>query len=140
MVWDMEEARATVISSAPCICKVIFQNISLVLYKSLITIVTMGKVKINRCWRIPFVLFIIACCYNVSGVFSAAHDLKMEWVVVKGISGYADGTESKENWQTFASVTAASLVVSILKECSIFEDWPHYKGKQINFYLFWPVV
>ena len=76
----------------------------------------------------------------VSGVFSATHDLKMEWVVVKGISGYADGTESKENWQTFASVTAASLVVSILKECSIFEDWPHYKGKQINFYLFWPVV
>ena len=66
----------------------------------------------------------------VSGISSAAHDLKMEWVAVKGISGYADGTESKENWQTFASVTAASLVVSILKECSIFEDWPHYKGKQ----------
>ena len=73
---------------------------------------------------------------HVSGVFSAAHDLKMEWVVVKGISGYADGTEANENWQTFASVTAASLVVSILNQCSIFEDWPHYKGKQINFYLF----
>ena len=72
----------------------------------------------------------------VSGVFSAAHDLKMEWVVVKGISGYADGTEEKENWQTFASVTAASLVVSILNQCSIFEDWPHYKGKQINSDLF----
>ena len=55
---------------------------------------------------------------------------------MKGISGYADGTEAKETWQTFASVTAASLVVSILKECSIFEDWPHYKGKQINFGLF----
>ena len=72
----------------------------------------------------------------VSGVFNAAHELKMEWVVVKGISGYADGTESKENWQTFASVTAASLVVSILNDCSIFGDWPHYKGKQINFYYF----
>ncbi|CAH3117385.1 unnamed protein product, partial [Pocillopora meandrina] len=70
------------------------------------------------------------------GVFSAAHELKMEWVVIKGISGYADGTETKETWQTFASVTAASLVVSILKECSIFEDWPHYKGKQINFVIF----
>ena len=83
------------------------------------------------------------CCFVhksllffVSGTFSAAHDLKMEWVVVKGISGYADGTESKENWQTFASVTAASLVVSILNQCSDFEDWPHYQGKQINFYLF----
>ena len=60
----------------------------------------------------------------------------MEWVVIKGISGYADGTEAKETWQTFASVTAASLVVSILKEGSIFEDWSHYKGKQINFGLF----
>ena len=83
------------------------------------------------------------CCFIhksllflVSGIFTAAHDMKMQWVIVKGISGYADGTESKENWQTFASVTAASLVVSILKECSIFEDWPHFKGKQINFYLF----
>ena len=83
------------------------------------------------------------CCFihnslllYVLGVFSAAHELKMEWVVIKGISGYADGTESKENWQTFASVTAASLVVSILNQCSIFEDWPHYKGKQISFYLF----
>ena len=74
--------------------------------------------------------------FFVSVIFSAAHDLKMEWVVVKGISRYTDGTESKKNWQKFASVTAASLVVNVLKKCSIFEDWPHYKGKQINFYLF----
>ena len=72
----------------------------------------------------------------VSEIFIAVHDLKIDWVFVKGISGYADRTEERENWQTFASVTAASLVVSILKECSIFEDWPHYKGKQINFYFF----
>ena len=69
----------------------------------------------------------------VSGVFSAARDLKMEWVVIKGVSGYADGTEERKNWQTFASVTAASLVVSILKGCSNFEDWPHYKGNLFNF-------
>ena len=73
--------------------------------------------------------------FFVSGVFSAARDLKMEWVVIRGISGYADGTEVNENWQTFASVTAASFVVSILNQCSDFEDWQHYKGKQINFYL-----
>ena len=64
----------------------------------------------------------------------------MEWVAVKCISGYADGIETKENWQTFASVTAASLVVSILNQCSIFEDWPHYKGKQINFFFLSPTV
>lgn len=84
-----------------------------------------------------------SCCgiyeslsFLVSGVYSAAHDLKMEWVVVKGISGYADGSEVKESWKTFASVTAASLVVSILNKCSIFDDWPHYKGKQISITLF----
>ena len=57
----------------------------------------------------------------------------MEWVVIKGISGYTDGTEERENWQTFASVMAASLVANILKECSFFEDWPHYKGNLFNF-------
>ena len=83
------------------------------------------------------------CCFihnslllYVSGVFRAAHELKMEWVIVKGISGYADGTEERENWQTFATVIAASVVANILNQCSIFEDWPHYKGKQINFYFF----
>ena len=86
-----------------------------------------------------------SCCFihnslllYVLGVFSAAHELKMEWVVIKGISGYADGTKVKETWQTFASVTAASLVANILNQCSIFEDWPHYKGKQINFYFLGP--
>ena len=80
------------------------------------------------------------CCFihnslllYVLGVFSAAHELKMEWVVIKGISGYADGTESKENWQTFASVTAASLAFHVLRRIEIFEGWPHFKGKQINF-------
>ncbi|XP_022804569.1 cingulin-like protein 1 [Stylophora pistillata] len=62
------------------------------------------------------------------GIYSAARGLKMEWVVVKGISGYADGTETKESWKTFASVTAASLVVDILNKRSIFERWQHYKG------------
>ena len=81
------------------------------------------------------------CCFIlkslfffVPGVFSAARDLKMEWVVIRGISGYADGTEANENWQTFASVAVASLVVSILNRYSFFKDWPHYEGKQIHFY------
>ena len=35
----------------------------------------------------------------------------MEWVVVKGISGYADGTGGiTDEWKTFASVMAASVV------------------------------
>ena len=61
MVWDLGEAHSTGTSSAPSICKVTFQNISLVPYKSLMTMVTMGEVKISRCQRILVVLFIIAC-------------------------------------------------------------------------------
>ena len=72
----------------------------------------------------------------VSDVVSLAYDMKVEWVIIKGISGYADGTESRENWQTFASVTAASLAFHVLREIEIFEDWPHFEGKQINFDLF----
>lgn len=63
------------------------------------------------------------------GVFAAAHDLKMEWVVIKGISDYADGSKSKtEAWQPFASVMAASVVANILKVPGILKDWQHYKG------------
>ena len=52
-----------------------------------------------------------------------------------GISGLADGAEERENRRKFAEI-AASVIVKILSSCSIFEDWPHCKGKQINFYLF----
>ena len=64
-----------------------------------------------------------------SGVFAAAHDLKMEWVVIKGISDYADGSKSKtQAWQLFASVMAASVVDNILKVSGLLKDWRHYKG------------
>ena len=79
------------------------------------------------------------CCFIhksllffVPGVFSAARDLKMEWIVIRGISGYADGTEANINWQTFASVTAACLVVSSLNQSDLFKDWPHYQGKRFR--------
>ena len=96
--------------------------------------VSLFYASLHVCWII-FVVFCIeaSLLFNFSGVYSAAHDLKMEWVVIKGISGYPDGTEAEENWKTFASVMAASVVISIVNDCSIFEDWPHYKGKEISF-------
>lgn len=64
-----------------------------------------------------------------SGIFAAAYDLKMEWVVVKGVSDYADGNKSKtEAWQPFASVMAASVVENMLKFPGVLKDWQHYKG------------
>ena len=53
----------------------------------------------------------------------------MEWVIIKGISDYADGSKSKtEAWRPFASVMAASVVDNILKVPGLLKDWPHYKG------------
>ena len=72
MVWDLGEACATGTSFVPSICKVTFQNISPVPYKSMITIVTIGGVKINRFWRKFVVLFTIAC-YCMFQEFSVQH-------------------------------------------------------------------
>ena len=73
-----------------------------------------------------FILFTIRYS-NFPGVFAAAHDLKTEWVVVKGIKDYADGSQSSSvEWGTFASVMAASVVANILSDAVIFEHWPHY--------------
>ena len=64
------------------------------------------------------------------GVYAACYDLQVEWLVVKGISDYADGTKSEtKSWQPFASVMAASVVHNILKEPGILKDWHHYEDK-----------
>ncbi|KAL9979331.1 hypothetical protein ACROYT_G016979 [Oculina patagonica] len=63
------------------------------------------------------------------GVFAAAHDLKTEWVVVKGIKDYADGSQpSSDEWGRFASVMAASVVANILSDPVVFQEWPNYQG------------
>ena len=60
----------------------------------------------------------------------------MEWVVVKGISGYADGTGGiTDEWKTFASVMAASVVQNMLYGSVVFQSWPHYKGDVTLFFL-----
>ena len=66
---------------------------------------------------------------SIAGLFLAAHDLKVEWIVIKGVSNSADGRES-ESWRKFASVMAASLTAHILSNPIVFENWPHYnKGE-----------
>ena len=68
------------------------------------------------------------CCL-VSGVYVAAYDMKMEWLVVKGISGFADGIEcGLERWTQFASVMAASVVNNILFDSVVFRSWPNFNG------------
>ncbi|CAH3158747.1 unnamed protein product, partial [Porites evermanni] len=71
-----------------------------------------------------------ALAFGGEGLFAAAHDLKIEWVIVKGISQFADGTKPAENsWESHACLMAASLVSNMLKDPFVFEQWPHYEGR-----------
>jgi len=72
-------------------------------------------------------------CSYLLGIFTAAHDLKSEWVVVKGVSCFADSSANKL-WETFASVMAASLVSNILSDPFVFEQWPHHGGMHSSLY------
>ena len=64
------------------------------------------------------------------GVFAAALDLKIEWVIVKGISHFADSNNPAEkSWESHACIMAASLVSYMLKDSFVFEEWPHYEGR-----------
>ena len=63
------------------------------------------------------------------GLFAAAHDLNLEWVIVKGISHFSDdGNTPNESWKSFASIMAASLVSNMLSDPVVFNEWPHYEG------------
>ena len=72
-------------------------------------------------------MFCLFCCST--GVFTAAFDCQIEWLIVKGIADYADGSQlASESWSSCASVMAASLVAYILSDPCVFHSWPHYQG------------
>ncbi len=65
----------------------------------------------------------------VAGLFAAAFDVGIEWLIAKGIADFADGNESvTAPWQTFASVMAASVVFNFLSDANVFREWPHFQG------------
>lgn len=76
---------------------------------------------------------IILCKLLCLGLFAAAYDLDMEWIVIKGISDFAGGrTLNEDAWRMFASVMAASLTFHILSDGMVFREWPHYRGKSYH--------
>ena len=80
-------------------------------------------------WTFWHLELLIICCF-FPGLFAAAHDLKIEWVIVKGISHFADGNNPAENsWESHACIMAASLVSNMLKDPFVFEQWTHYEGR-----------
>ncbi|XP_068672080.1 NLR family CARD domain-containing protein 3-like isoform X3 [Montipora foliosa] len=60
------------------------------------------------------------------GVFAAAYDEKVEWVVVKGVASFVNQTQlSRSDWMSFASTMAASVVAKMLNNPVVFQEWPH---------------
>ena len=67
---------------------------------------------------------------SFSGLYQAAHDLKIEWDVIKGVSDFADGRKSNtDSWRPFASVMAASVMAHILRDPTVFKDWENYESR-----------
>ena len=67
----------------------------------------------------------------LTGLFAAAHDMNIEWVIVKGISHFSDDSNTPdESWKSFASIMAASVVSNMLNNPVVFKEWPHYEGMQ----------
>ena len=68
--------------------------------------------------------------FHLTGLFVAAHDMSIEWVIVKGISHfYGDSNTPDESWKSFASIMAASVVSNMLNDpAGVFKNRPHYEG------------
>ena len=63
-------------------------------------------------------------------MYAAAHDLGIEWVVIKGVSDFAgDSKSASDHWRPLSSLMAASLVAHILSDVDLFEEWRHYGDK-----------
>ncbi|XP_044174656.1 5'-methylthioadenosine/S-adenosylhomocysteine nucleosidase-like isoform X1 [Acropora millepora] len=62
------------------------------------------------------------------GLYAAAQDVGVEWVVIKGVSDFAgDKKSASDHWRPFSSLMAASLVAHVLSNANVFQKWPHYK-------------
>ena len=69
--------------------------------------------------------------FLASGVYAAAYDANIEWVIVKGVAGYFHEREFvTDEWMSFASTMAASMVAKMLSDPIVFQEWPHFnQGK-----------
>ena len=94
---------------------------------------------------ISFFVIIDFCCLLswlfFLGLFAAAFDLKIEWVIVKGISHFGSGNSTAEkSWESHACMMAASLVSNMLKDSVVFKQWPHYNDNNEGMCKFFTFV
>ena len=69
--------------------------------------------------------------FLTSGVYAAAYDANIEWVIVKGAASYFHQSQcATSEWMSFASAMAASVVAKMLNDPAVFQEWPHYNQGQ----------
>ncbi|XP_044169030.1 uncharacterized protein LOC114949727 isoform X4 [Acropora millepora] len=79
---------------------------------------------VNICERYPEA---IAIETEGEGVYAAAYDANIEWLIVKGVASYFHQSQSATSeWVSFASAMAASVVAKMLNHPTVFQEWPHY--------------
>lgn len=62
------------------------------------------------------------------GLYTATAETGLEWAVIKGVSDFADDNKSNtDKWRAFASQMSASVVVNMLSDPGVFDDWPHHE-------------
>ena len=67
-------------------------------------------------------------CAKILGLYKAAHDLGLEWGVIKAVSNFADGSKDvSKDWQPFSSAMAASVVYNMFKHPVVLKDWYRHK-------------
>ncbi|XP_044185241.1 uncharacterized protein LOC114975705 [Acropora millepora] len=67
------------------------------------------------------------------GVYAAAYDANIEWVIVKGVASYFRQSQSATSeWMSFASAMAASVVAKMLIDPAVFQEWPHYNQVKLS--------
>ncbi|XP_068749805.1 NLR family CARD domain-containing protein 3-like isoform X3 [Montipora capricornis] len=67
------------------------------------------------------------------GLFAAAYDEKVEWVVVKGVARFVNETQlSRSEWMSFASTMAAFVVAKMLNDPVVFQEWPHCNQEMLT--------
>ena len=72
--------------------------------------------------------------FLTSGVYAAAYDANIEWVIIKGVASYFHQRKcATSEWMSFASAMAASMVEKMLKDPKVFLEWPHFnQGKSYH--------
>ena len=97
------------------------------------------RVTLNRAWYTlihPLIRTTVIHCAqklpSIAGLYGAAFDQGIEWLVVKGIADFADDSAAV-TWQRFASVMAASVVFNFLSDTNVFSGWTHYGGDDIKY-------